>query len=230
MILQLKNISKSYTIPGSSGKRTILDNISLELESGAMAAIVGPSGSGKTTLLNIAGTLDKPDDGEVIIDGHQLSGLDEKSLNGLRSRTIGFVFQQHHLLPQLTLMENVLLPLLPRRSKDARKQAVQRAENLINKVGLSGKATQKPGQLSVGECQRTALVRALINEPEILLADEPTGALDKKSARQLTDLLLEINMENHITIVVVTHSMELANAMKLNYSLDEGKLKMLNRS
>jgi lipoprotein-releasing system ATP-binding protein len=230
MILQLKNISKSYTIPGSSRKRTILDNISLELESGAMAAIVGPSGSGKTTLLNIAGTLDKPDEGEVVIAGHQLSGLDEKSLNGLRSQTIGFVFQQHHLLPQLTLMENILLPLLPRRSGDARKHAVQRAENLINKVGLSGKATQKPGQLSVGECQRTALVRALINEPEILLADEPTGALDKKSARQLTDLLLEINSENHITIVVVTHSMELADAMKFNYRLDEGKLKMLNRS
>lgn len=229
MILQLKNISKSYTIPGTANQRMILDNITLELEGGATAAIVGPSGSGKTTLLHIAGTLDEPDRGEIIIAGKHLSGLDEKSLAGLRNQTIGFVFQQHHLLPQLTMMENILLPLMPYSDEDIRKQAVHRAESLIEKVGLSGKTAQKPGQLSVGECQRTALVRALINEPDILLADEPTGALDKKSARQLTDLLLAINMESHITIVVVTHSMELASAMQQNFKLDEGKLKPFNR-
>ncbi len=226
-MLQLNNICKRYNVPGTSINRTILDNVSLELESGAMAAIVGPSGSGKTTLLNIAGTLDKPDSGSVIISGLDAAGLQENALAGLRNRTIGFVFQQHHLLPQLTLMENVLLPLLPRKEKNILKQAAQRAEALIETVGLSGKENQKPGQMSVGECQRAALVRALINEPELLLADEPTGALDKKSAEQLSALLQKINAEQHIAILVVTHSMELAGTMNSIYKLDDAKLKLL---
>jgi lipoprotein-releasing system ATP-binding protein len=230
MILQLKNISKSYHVPGTSIVRTILDNITLGMESGDTAAILGPSGSGKTTLLNIAGTLDQPDSGEVFINGKNIAELDDKNLARLRNRNIGFVFQQHYLLPQLTMMENVLLPLLPQKNKNQHLSTIEYANELIAFVGLNGKQTQKPGQMSMGECQRAALVRALINKPDILLADEPTGALDKKSAFQLSKLLLKLNAQIKITIIVVTHSMELAGNMNTIYVLDDAKLNPLTNS
>jgi lipoprotein-releasing system ATP-binding protein len=224
MIIQLKNISKYYPIPGSGTQRTILDHVSLNISKGQMVGVVGPSGSGKSTLLNIAGTLDKPGGGSVMIGGVDTSGLGDRQLSVLRNERLGFVFQRHHLLPQLSLIENVMLPVIPHHDKKLRATAGERARELLRLVGLQDKLTQKPGQMSVGECQRAALVRALINEPDILLADEPTGSLDRKSADELGDLLLEINSKKGVSMIVVTHAVSLAERMQSVFTLDDGKL------
>jgi ABC-type lipoprotein export system ATPase subunit len=218
MLLKLENISKSY-----SKDRVILDQLSLEINAGERVAIVGPSGSGKTTLLNLIGTLDRPDVGKMIFDGQDLSAMNDHQLAQFRNRKIGFVFQLHHLLPQLSLMENVLLPTLTDPALQG-KETEERAKRLIERVGLSGVVGQKPSELSGGECQRTAVVRALINRPALLLADEPTGALDQKSSGNLTDLLIELNREEGVALVVVTHSMDVAKKMDRIYRLDNGKL------
>ena len=218
MLLKLENISKSY-----SKERVILDQLSLEINAGERVAIVGPSGSGKTTLLNLIGTLDRPDFGEMIFDGQDLSAMNDNQLAQFRNRKIGFVFQMHHLLPQLSLWENVLLPTLTDPALQG-KETEDRAKRLIKRVGLSGVVSQKPSELSGGECQRTAVVRALINRPVLLLADEPTGALDQKSSGNLTDLLIELNKEEGVALVVVTHSVEVAKKMDRIYTLQEGKL------
>ncbi len=224
MILQLKNISKYYEIPGSKQGRVILDDINLEIARGQTVGIVGPSGSGKSTLLNIAGTLDKATAGSVFFEGEDVSAFDENKLSQFRNRHLGFVFQRHLLLPQLSLLENVLLPLIPQKDKHFREAAKVRAHELLGLVGLKDIIKQKPGQMSVGECQRAALVRALINEPELVLADEPTGSLDQQSAEQMGVLLRTINAESGITLVVVTHSERLARQMQVIYSLADGKL------
>lgn len=218
MLLKLENISKSY-----SKERVILDQLSLEINAGERVAIVGPSGSGKTTLLNLIGTLDRPDSGKMIFDGQDLSAMNDNQLAQFRNRKIGFVFQMHHLLPQLSLWENVLLPTLTDPALQG-KETEDRAKRLIERVGLSGVVSQKPSELSGGECQRTAVVRALINRPALLLADEPTGALDQKSSGNLTDLLIELNMEEGVALVVVTHSMEVAKKMDRIYRLENGRL------
>jgi ABC-type lipoprotein export system ATPase subunit len=218
MLLKLENISKSY-----AKDRVILDQLSLEINAGERIAIVGPSGSGKTTLLNLIGTLDRPDAGKMIFDGHDLSAMNDHQLAQFRNRKIGFVFQLHHLLPQLSLMENVLLPTLTDPALQG-KETEERAKRLIERVGLSGVVSQKPSELSGGECQRTAVVRALINRPALLLADEPTGALDQKSSGNLSDLLIELNKEEGVALVVVTHSLDVAKKMDRIYRLEEGKL------
>ena len=218
MLLKLENISKSY-----SKERMILDQLSLEINAGERVAIVGPSGSGKTTLLNLIGTLDRPDVGKMVFDGQDLSAMNDQQLAQFRNRKIGFVFQLHHLLPQLSLMENVLLPTLTDPSLQG-KQVEERAKRLIERVGLSGVVVQKPSELSGGECQRTAVVRALINRPALLLADEPTGALDQKSSGNLTDLLIDLNKEEGVALVVVTHSMDVAKKMDRIYRLENGRL------
>lgn len=218
MLLKLENISKSYV-----KDRVILDQLSLEINAGERVAIVGPSGSGKTTLLNLIGTLDRPDAGKMVFDGQDLSAMNDQQLAQFRNRKIGFVFQLHHLLPQLSLWENVLLPTLTDPSLQG-KQAEERAKRLIERVGLSGVVGQKPSELSGGECQRTAVVRALINRPALLLADEPTGALDQKSSGNLTDLLIELNKEEGVALVVVTHSLDVAKKMDRIYNLKEGNL------
>jgi ABC-type lipoprotein export system ATPase subunit len=218
MLLKLENISKSY-----SKDRVILEQLSLEINAGERVAIVGPSGSGKTTLLNLIGTLDRPDVGKMIFDGQDLSAMNDNQLAQFRNRKIGFVFQMHHLLPQLSLMENVLLPTLTDPALQG-KETEERARRLIERVGLSGVIGQKPSELSGGECQRTAVVRALINRPALLLADEPTGALDQKSSGNLTDLLIELNREEGVALVVVTHSLDVAKKMDRIYRLDNGKL------
>lgn len=218
MLLKLENISKSY-----SKERMILDQLSMEISAGERVAIVGPSGSGKTTLLNLIGTLDRPDVGKMVFDGQDLSAMNDNQLAQFRNRKIGFVFQMHHLLPQLSLWENVLLPTLTDPALQ-RKETEERAKRLIERVGLSGVVSQKPSELSGGECQRTAVVRALINRPALLLADEPTGALDQKSSGNLTDLLIELNKEEGVALVVVTHSMEVARKMDRIYRLENGKL------
>ncbi len=218
MLLKLENISKSY-----SKERLILDQLSLEINAGERVAIVGPSGSGKTTLLNLIGTLDRPDSGNMIFDGQDLSTMNDSQLAQFRNRKIGFVFQMHHLLPQLSLWENVLLPTLTDPALQG-KETEDRAKRLIERVGLGRVVSQKPSELSGGECQRTAVVRALINRPALLLADEPTGALDQKSSGNLTDLLIELNKEEGVALVVVTHSMEVARKMDRIYRLENGKL------
>lgn len=225
MIAELKNISKYYQNPGSEQKREVLNNISFKINKGDSIAVVGPSGCGKSTLLNIIGTLDKPTSGEIYFKERNLADLDDNSLSLIRNQDIGFVFQQHHLLPQLNIIENVLSPLIPVKDKNAKKEAVERANELLHAVNLYDKIYQKPGQLSGGECQRVAVVRALVNNPDLILADEPTGSLDQDSANQIGELLVEMNKKRNITMVVVTHSMEIAKMMGTMYHLTKGSLK-----
>jgi lipoprotein-releasing system ATP-binding protein len=227
MIVELKNITKYYQNSGSTEKRIILDDLSLAITKGESIAIVGPSGSGKSTLLNVISSLDTVNSGSVIFDGEDLSQKNEKELANFRNQNLGFVFQSHHLLPQLNLIENVLLPFIPVKDKKQKQEAEKRALELLDFVGLSELIYQRPGQMSGGECQRTAVVRALIHQPNLLLADEPTGSLDKKAAEQLGDLLVSINEKQGVSVVIVTHSMDLAKKMKKIYQLEEGSLKQL---
>lgn len=223
MIIELNKVGKSYINPGTNIHRDVLMDINFQVNSGDSTAIVGPSGSGKSTLLNIIGTLDTPSFGIVKFKGDDINSFDEKRLAQVRNRSIGFVFQSHHLLPQLSLIENVLVPVIPN-VKVYGKAISARAMELLDSVGLADRIHQRPGQLSGGECQRAALVRALINQPELILADEPTGSLDQDSAAQLGDLLLDINKKHNVAIVVVTHSLTLAEKMKAIYRLSHGKL------
>lgn len=223
MLLKLENISKGYGIPGSHGYRPVLDDLHLELIKGEKIAITGPSGSGKTTLLNLMGALDQPEKGKIIFEGKDITGYSKIDLATFRNRKLGFIFQLHHLLPQLTLWENVLLPLLPLGKTISTKQK-EWAEYLIEKVGIWDQRNQKPSQLSGGECQRTAVVRALINKPELILADEPTGALDEENALALSQLLITLSVEENVTLVVVTHAQDLAARMDRNYLLKNGRL------
>jgi len=223
MILQLKNISKGYGDPAKSNFRKVLDSLNLEVDTNQKIAIAGPSGSGKTTLLNLIGTLDQPDSGEIFFKGEKITGYSQEELAHFRNRELGFVFQMHHLLPQCTLWENVLLPVLPIK-KVVGKDEKAWAEHLLRKVGIWEQRFQKPSELSGGECQRTAVVRALINKPQLILADEPTGALDEQNANNLADLLNHLSGEEGVSLVVVTHSSELASQMDKVYHLKNGKL------
>ncbi len=223
-MLEIKSLTKSFQ-SGSGALRIILDELSLSVQDGESVAIVGPSGSGKTTLLNMLGALDRPDSGDVLLNGESVFSKNEKRLAEFRNQSIGFVFQLHHLLPQLTLIENILLPVLAQQSA-VDSTSRKRAEELILKLSIAELQNQKPGQLSGGECQRTAVARALINQPKILLADEPTGALDQQSSNQLADLLLQLNREERTSLIVVTHSMNLASKMDKIYQLENGKLQL----
>jgi len=223
MLLKLNNISKGYGVPGTHSFRSVLVNLNWQVETGERVGIIGPSGSGKTTLLNIAGALDRPDTGQVLYNEQDISRFKDDQLARFRNRELGFVFQQHYLLPQCSLIENVLLPLLPAKKRIS---AIDRkwAEHLLRKTGIWEQRYQKPGEMSGGECQRTAVVRALINKPGLILADEPTGALDEQNASNLADLLLQLSREEGITLVTVTHSSELAAKMDRVYSLHNGIL------
>jgi ABC-type lipoprotein export system ATPase subunit len=227
MLLELKNICKAYGQKGSDNYQVVLDEVSLALEQGQRIAVTGPSGSGKTTLLNLAGSLDKPDRGQVLFGKQDITGLSGKDLERFRNQAVGFVFQQHHLLPQFTLLENVLLPTLPNRGAN---NAAGRAEDLIKRTGLWDHRYKKPGELSGGESQRTAVVRALINNPAILLADEPTGSLDHENSSHLFDMLIEFSRTEAIALVVVTHSLELAGRMERVYRLKSGNLDRITGS
>jgi lipoprotein-releasing system ATP-binding protein len=221
-MLHIQNLTKSYPSASGTARHTVLNQLSATIAKGEAVAIVGPSGTGKTTLLNILGTLDKADEGAVIVDGVNLMDLNAKTQPEFRNRKIGMVFQLHHLLPQCTLWENVLLPCIP--LNDRKGVAEKRAEMLLKRTGIWAQRHQFPSELSGGECQRAAFVRALINEPSILLADEPTGALDEENANILSELLLELNKEMGTTLVVVTHSSVLAAKMDKIYELHNGKL------
>lgn len=222
-MLELKNISKTY----DNSERKILDKLSFQVNQGDSIAIVGPSGVGKSTLLNIMSTLDTASEGSVLFNSTDLSKLNNNEQAEFRNQEMGFVFQQHHLLPQLSLLENVLVPTLPEKNKQKQQEAKERALQLIDYVGLSTLLKQKPGQMSVGECQRTAVVRALINQPQILFADEPTGSLDIDSSNQLLDLLVDLNKKEKLSLVMVTHSMEMAAKLNKSFKLERGNLLFL---
>ena len=224
MMLELSHVHKTYAAPDGGAPVGVLTDINLQLAAGEALAIVGPSGSGKSTLLNIMGTLDLPTAGQVRLDGRDLSGLTEKELATVRNREVGFVFQLHHLLPQCTILENVLLPTLTAPAELQTAATVQRANRLLDRVGLKHRLNHRPGQLSGGECQRVAVVRALINQPKLLLADEPTGSLDHATATNLGQLLAELNREEGIALVLVTHARELAQRLTRICELRDGKL------
>ena len=224
MLLSVKDISKSYTSGGSTKVRTVLDRISLDIRKGETLSILGPSGSGKSTLLNILGTLDKPDSGDILFDGQSLIDMPDVELTRFRNREIGFIFQLHHLLPQCTVLENVLLPVFPVKDKAFRKAREKMASDLIQSVGLWEQKNQKPNILSGGECQRVAVIRALINQPRLLLADEPTGSLDVENAKAIISLLLKLNDQFDTSLIVVTHSREIGSRMDKRYELKNGKL------
>jgi lipoprotein-releasing system ATP-binding protein len=223
-LISLSHISKSYHDPGSGNVVPVLRDVSLTIEAGESVAIVGPSGCGKSTLLNILGTLDVPDQGDYHFEGRNIAGSPAAQLAALRSEKVGFIFQLHHLMPQCTVLENVLLPTLALKSKPDAATLQQRAEALLKSVGLQDRLSWKPAQLSGGERQRVAVVRALINQPKVILADEPTGALDEKNAESLTSLLLELQQTTGTTLVMVTHHPAQAARMGRTLKLHEGML------
>ncbi len=220
-LIELKNITKSYTEPEQQTSVPVLRGISLSIEAGESVAIVGPSGCGKSTLLNILGSLDEPDEGDVLLEGESLKGASAQRLSELRSQKIGFIFQLHHLLPQCTVLENVLIPTLALKNGPDREA---RARELLKIVGLDHRANYRPAQLSGGERQRVAVVRALINEPRLILADEPTGALDEANAAALTDLLIDLQKKTGVTLVLVTHHRAQAERMGRLLQIHEGRI------
>lgn len=219
--ISLQNVAKSYPMPGAPPVE-VLRRVNLDVDAGESVAIVGPSGSGKTTLLQLLGLLDVPDAGVISFAGQDLSTMDESRRQALRNEYIGFVFQLHHLLPQLTVLENVLVPAWATGRAD---EFFDRAHELLEQMGLLDRRDHRPTQLSGGERQRVALVRALLLRPALLLADEPTGSLDHDGASALTDLLVEINRDDGITLITVTHSRELAARLSRCLLLQDGVLR-----
>ncbi len=222
MALQVERLCKDY--PTRSGPLTILRDISLEVQRGEAVAVMGPSGSGKSTFLHLLGTLDRPTSGAVRLEGTEPFALPERLLADFRNQHIGFVFQDHHLLPQCSVLENVLIPTLVGRDNSAAVQ--KRAGQLLERVGLSGRLDHRPAELSGGERQRVAVARALIHKPVLLLADEPTGNLDRTSARMVGQLLLELHAEENTILIVVTHSPELADTFPRTLVMDDGRLQV----
>ena len=220
-ILELREVTKRYE--AGAGSVQALSDVSLTVRAGESLAVVGPSGSGKSTLLNLIGALDRPTSGTVLLEGRDLAGLGESQLAELRNRRVGFVFQLHHLLPQCTALENVLIPTLAGGRPDAAEAQV-RAPRLLERVGLADRAHFRPSQLSGGERQRVAVARALVNSPRLLLADEPTGSLDRAASDELGDLLIELNRAEGVTLIVVTHSERLARRMGRFLRLRDGLL------
>lgn len=221
MVLEAIDLAKTYT-GGDGGVLTVLDGVRLEVARGEMVAIVGASGAGKSTLLHLLGALDTPTRGEVRIDGHALAGLDDEALSALRNRSIGFVFQFHHLLREFSALENVMMPL--RVSGQSPAEARGRAADLLGRVGLSGRVHHRPAELSGGEQQRTAVARALAMAPGLLLADEPSGNLDHANSERLHDLLAALARDLSIAMVVVTHNRSLASRADRVLLLEDGML------
>jgi len=221
--LIVESLAKQF--PTRSGPLEVLRGISFQMERGDSLAVVGPSGSGKSTLLHILGTLEPPSAGRVVLDGVDPAQLPPNELAAFRNQKIGFVFQDACLLPQCTVLENVLIPTLARGS--ASPEAIRRAKELLERVGLSDRLAHRPGELSGGQRQRVALARALINRPLLLLADEPTGNLDRSTAEQVADLLVELHRQERMILIVVTHSLRLARRLHQVRQLDQGLLQPL---
>ena len=222
--LLVEHLSKAFPTRGEP--LVVLRDASLSLSGGQNAAILGPSGSGKSTLLFIIGTLDLPSGGNVRLGGIDPFGLDEKELAKFRNRHVGFVFQDHYLLQQLTVLENVLIPAMAEGSPSA--SSIERAKYLLGRVGLSERLEHRPAELSGGERQRVGVARALLLKPQLVLADEPTGNLDRKSAAAIGELLIEMQREEQTMLLVVTHSLDLARRFERRFEIDDGQLKLVN--
>lgn len=221
-MIDVRQLSKTYETPGETIQ--VLDRLDLTLAAGETAAIVGPSGSGKSTLLNLLGALDRPTSGTITIGDQDISTLSEKQAAAFRNHSLGFIFQQQHLLPQLNVLENVLVPRLAGDWQESAADTEKRALQLLETVGLSDRLHHLPWQLSGGEKLRTAVARALINRPKLILADEPTGSLDPASTDTIADLLLALNRDQGVTLIVVTHNVALAKRMGKTFELRNGKL------
>lgn len=219
-MLELKDVHKQFPTRGEP--LCVLRGVRLEVGDGEALAVTGPSGSGKSTLLNVIGTLERPTSGQVRLEGKDPFALSQRELAAFRNRAIGFIFQDHHLLPQCTVLENILIPRLAGAGIDA--AATGRAQELVERVGLSGRLEHRPAELSGGERQRVAVARALVNAPQLVLADEPTGNLDHATAEAVADLLLELQRESGSMLIAVTHSLELASRFARRCEMVEGKL------
>lgn len=219
-VLEARDVHKSYT----QGPVTleVLQGVRISVEAGERVAIVGASGSGKTTLLQILGGLDRPTGGQVLVDGQDIHSLGEDARGMLRNRALGFVYQFHHLLPEFSALENVAMPLLIRRTPVH--EAAERAAEILERVGLGRRLDHRPYQLSGGERQRAAVARALVTQPKIILADEPTGNLDGPNAESVFELMLELNRERGTSLIVVTHDLHLASRMERTYEIHSGRL------
>jgi lipoprotein-releasing system ATP-binding protein len=223
--LDVDNLGKDY--PTRSGPLVVLRDVTLHLDRGDALAVMGPSGSGKSTLLHLLGTLDRPTHGTVRLDGQDPFSLAEPELADFRNRHVGFVFQDHHLLPQCTVLENVLIPTLV--SKQGKSADVEKwAKELLERVGLTGRLDHRPAELSGGERQRVAVARALVLRPVLLLADEPTGNLDRGTAKAVGELMLELHRQERTVLVVVTHSLELAKLFPRQMEMGDGTLQPTN--
>jgi putative ABC transport system ATP-binding protein len=222
-----ENVTKIYTV---GAPVRALDGVTLEIAAGEFVAVTGPSGSGKSTLLNLIGTLDRPTSGRIVVDGVDVGTLRGNALADFRRERIGFVFQMFHLVPTLTALENVMLPLLPYR-RGLRFRLEERARELLEIMGLGDRLHHLPGQLSGGEQQRVAIARALINTPKVLLADEPTGNLDSKVGMEIISLLRQLNRERGITVIVATHNPAVAREADRIIQLQDGKIvRIINRA
>ena len=221
-IIEMSHCSKTYR--GPAGAVPVLSDCFLSVQAGESVSIIGPSGSGKSTLLHLIGALDQPSAGTVMVNGTNIGSLSQKQMTSMRNSVIGFVFQDHFLLPQCTVMENVLVPCLGTSAGSATQADYERAERLLRRVGLGERMDHLPGQLSGGECQRVAVIRALINKPAVVLADEPTGSLDHDSAVSLVSVLQQLREDERITLVMVTHAIEIARTTDRVLALKDGKL------
>jgi len=222
IILKAKNLFKTYTLPHK--KVEVLKGATLDVSTGERVAIVGRSGAGKSTLLHVLGGLDKPDAGEVEVLGQSLYGLSARKRTALRAEKIGFVFQSYHLLPEMDVTENVMLPAMTGVRKISKAQMRKRAQELLEQVGLKERMNHTPLELSGGEQQRVALARALMNEPMLILADEPTGNLDRLTGSQIMDMLLGLSRSNEMAVIMVTHSADTAATCDRVFELKEGVL------
>ena len=220
-VLEARALTKTY-IGGDGGTIKVLDAIDLKVSRGEMVAIIGSSGAGKSTLLHLLGALDRPTAGQVLINGGSVNDLSDDGISALRNRTVGFVFQFHHLLREFTALENVMMPL--RIAGVEEEKAQQRAKTLLERVGLGGRMLHRPGALSGGEQQRTAVARALANDPAVLLADEPSGNLDHQNSERLHDLFSELARELELGMVIVTHNRSLAARADRILQLEDGRL------
>ena len=220
-VLAARDLRKTY-VGGDGGLITVLDGVTLDVSRGEMVAIVGASGAGKSTLLHLLGALDRPTAGEVLIAGSALSTLTDDAVSALRNRTVGFVFQFHHLLREFTALENVMMPLRIAGTSEARARG--RAAELLERVGLAGRVHHRPAELSGGEQQRTAVARALAADPAVLLADEPSGNLDHANSDKLHDLFVQLTRELEVAMVVVTHNLSLASRADRVLQLEDGQL------